>query len=178
MAELTTIARPYAKAAFEFADSANELSKWSEMLALASAVAQQDNMKLVLASPAITAEKKAKSFLDVCGDELNESAANLISNLAGNKRLQVLPEVQELFELLKAQREKSVDVEVTTAFELSGEIQDKLAKALSAKLDREVNVSTLVDKSLLGGALVRAGDTVIDGSVRGRLTKLAEAMNS
>ncbi len=178
MAELTTIARPYAKAAFEFADQASELSKWSEMLALASAVAQQDSMKLVLASPATTAEQKAKTFLDVCGDELNDSAANLISNLAGNQRLQVLPEVQELFELHKAQREKSVDVEVTTAFELSGEIQDKLAKALTAKLDREVSVSTLVDKSLLGGALVRAGDTVIDGSVRGRLTKLAEAMNS
>lgn len=178
MAELTTIARPYAKAAFEFADKANQLEQWSEMLALASAVAQQDNMKLVLASPAITAEQKAKTFLEVCGDQLNEAAANLISNLAGNQRLQVLPEVQELFELHKAQREKSVDVEVTTAFELSGEIQDKLAKALSAKLDREVNVSTLVDKSLLGGALIRAGDTVIDGSVRGRLTKLAEAMNS
>jgi len=83
-----------------------------------------------------------------------------------------------LFELHKAQREKSVDVVVTTAFELSGELQDKLAKSLSTKLDRDVNLSTEVDASLLGGALVRAGDTVIDGSVRGRLTKLAEAMNS
>ena len=159
MAELTTIARPYAKAAFEFADQAGELSKWSEMLALAAAVAQQDNMKLVLASPGLTAEQKAKTFVDTCGEELNKAAANLISNLAANQRLQVLPEVQELFELHKAQREKSVDVEVTTAFELSGEVQDKLAKALTAKLDREVSVSTLVDKSLLGGALVRAGDT-------------------
>ena len=83
-----------------------------------------------------------------------------------------------MFELHKAQREKSVDVDVTTAFELSGELQDKLAKALSAKLDREVSLTTTVDAAILGGALVRAGDTVIDGSVRGRLAKLAEAMNS
>lgn len=178
MAELTTIARPYAKAAFELADSAGELQKWSGMLALAAAVAQQDNMKQVLASPALTATQKAEAFSDVCGEELDAKANNLIASLATYQRLELLPEIQELFELHKAQREKSVDVEVATAFELSGEIQDKLAKALSAKLDREVKVSTSVDKSLLGGALVRAGDTVIDGSVRGRLAKLAEAMNS
>lgn len=178
MAELTTIARPYAKAAFESAEQAGELQQWSEMLALAAAVAQQDKMKLVLVSPGLTTEEKAKTFLDVCGDALNDAAANLVLTLAGNQRLLLLPEVKELFELHKAQREKSVDVEVATAFELSDEMQDKLAKALSVKLDREVSLSTLVDKSLLGGVLVRAGDTVIDGSVRGRLTKLAEAMNS
>ncbi|GAB3109856.1 F0F1 ATP synthase subunit delta [Aestuariicella hydrocarbonica] len=178
MAELTTLARPYAKAAFESADAAGQLQKWSDMLTLAAAVAQQDGMIKALVSPALTSEQKAKAFADVCGDELNEGAVNLISVLAENKRLTLLPEIQQLFEQHKAQREQSVDVEVSTAFELSGELQDKLAKALSAKLDREVNLSTVVDKSLLGGALVRAGDTVIDGSVRGRLAKLAEAMNS
>jgi len=178
MAELTTLARPYAKAAFETADAVSELQKWSEMLTLAAAVSQQDGMIKALASPALTAAQKAQAFIEVCGDELNDKMANLISSLAGYQRLSLLPEIQTLFELHKAQREKSVDVDVTTAFELSGELQDKLAKALSAKLDREVSLTTTVDAAILGGALVRAGDTVIDGSVRGRLAKLAEAMNS
>lgn len=178
MAELTTLARPYAKAAFASADAAGQLSQWSDMLALAAAVAQHDGMIEALVAPAYTAEQKAKVFADVCGDKLNESAINLISVLAENQRLTLLPQIQQLFELHKAQREQSVDVEVTTAYELSGELQDKLAKALSVKLDREVTLSASVDKALLGGALVRAGDTVIDGSVRGRLAKLAEAMNS
>ena len=157
---------------------AGALAPWSEMLKLVAAVSQQDVMTKVLASPSLTTEQKAKAFVEVCGDEIDAKAANLIGVLADNSRLQLLPEIQQLFELHKAQREKSVDVVVTTAFELSGELQDKLAKSLSTKLDRDVNLSTEVDASLLGGALVRAGDTVIDGSVRGRLTKLAEAMNS
>lgn len=178
MAELTTLARPYAKATFEAADAAGALAQWSEMLKLVAAVSQQEVMTKVLASPSLTTEQKAKAFVEVCGDEIDAKAANLIGALADNSRLQLLPEIQQLFELHKAQREKSVDVVVTTAFELSGELQDKLAKSLSTKLDRDVNLSTEVDASLLGGALVRAGDTVIDGSVCGRLTKLAEAMNS
>ncbi|MYM63792.1 F0F1 ATP synthase subunit delta [Pseudomaricurvus sp. HS19] len=178
MAELTTLARPYAKAAFEFARAADALQQWSEMLTLAAAVAQQDAIVKAMGSPALTAQQKSDAFVNVCGDQLNEQAANLVRILADNKRLNLLPEVQQLFEAFKAQLQKKVDVQVTTAFELSGELQDKLAKALSAKLDREVSLSAEVDQSLLGGALIKAGDLVIDGSVRGRLAKLAEAMNS
>lgn len=178
MAELTTLARPYAKAAFESADAAGQLQQWSDMLALAAAVAQQEGMIKVQLAPSLTSAQKAQAFIDVCGDALNEGAANLIKALADNKRLTLLPQIQQLFEQHKAQRELSIDVEVTTAFELSGELQDKLAKALSAKLDRVVTLTTAVDKAILGGALIRAGDTVIDGSVRGRLARLAEAMNS
>ena len=178
MAELTTLARPYAKAAFEYARAANALPQWSEMLTLAAAVAQQDAMVKAMGSPALTAQQKADAFVGVCGDQLNEQVANLVRTLADNKRLNLLPEVQQLFAALMAQLQKTVDVQVTTAFELSGELQDKLAKALSAKLDREVSLTAAVDQSLLGGALIKAGDLVIDGSVRGRLAKLAEAMNS
>ena len=178
MAELTTLARPYAKAAFEIADASGELQKWSDMLGIAAAVAQQEGVARLLSSPALTAEQKAKSFADVCGDVLNDKAVNLITTLGENQRLTLLPEIRQLFEAHKAQRERSVDVQVTTAYELSGELQEKLAKALSAKLNREVNLSASVDKKLIGGALVKAGDTVIDGSVRGRLAKLAEAINS
>lgn len=178
MAELTTLARPYAKAAFEYAHAANELQTWSDMLGLAAAVAQQDGMVKVLASPSYTSEQKGSTFVDVCGDQLNEKGQNFVRVLAENHRLELLPVIDQLFDVFKANQEKSIDVNVATAFELTGDVQDKLAKALSAKLDREVKVSTSVDKSLLGGAVVRAGDTIIDGSVRGRLAKLAEAMNS
>ncbi len=171
MAELTTLARPYAKAAFDHANAASALSKWSEMLALAAAVVQHDVMAKVLASPAFTSQQKAATFIDVCGDQLDAGAAHLVQAMADNRRLNLLPQVQQLFEVHRAHQEKTVDVQVVTAFELAGELQDKLAKALSARLDREVSLSASIDKTLLGGVLIKAGDLVIDGSVRGRLTK-------
>ena len=178
MAELTTLARPYAKAAFEHALAGGKLQAWSDMLGLAAAVAQQDGISLLLASPALTTQHKGDAFADVCGENLDESARNFVHVLADNQRLSLLPEIHQLFELMKANQEKSIDVEVATAFPLSGELENKLAEALSAKLDRSVKVQSSVDETLLGGALIRAGDTLIDGSVRGRLAKLAEAMNS
>ncbi len=178
MAELATLARPYAKAAFEAAAEANDLQTWSAALALAAAVAQQEKMQELISSPAYTTAQKGQAFIDVCGDQLGEKAQNLIRTLADAKRIPLLPFIQQQFEALKALKEKAIDVEVSTAFELSAEMQNKLAKALSAKLDREVTLQSSIDKSLLGGAIIRAGDTVIDGSVRGRLAKLAEAMNS
>jgi len=178
MAELSTLARPYARAAFEFAANANDLAAWSKQLATAGVVAQAENMVKVLTSPSLTSGQQAAQFLEVCGDELTANAQNFIKVLADNKRLPLLPTISALFEEFKSNREKSVEVEVATAFELDAAIQEKLATALSGKLERDVNVATVVDKNLLGGVVVRAADVVIDGSVRGRLNKLAEAMNS
>jgi len=178
MAELITLARPYAKAVFEFADAAGDLATWSNTLAVSAAVAQEGAMQKTLANPSLTAAQKAEAFVSVCGDAISDKAANLLRVLSENKRLELLPQIAVLFEQFKSQREKAVDVHVETAFELSGDLEAKLAKALSAKLDREVTVQSSVDQGLLGGVVVRAGDTVIDGSVRGRLAKLAEAMNS
>lgn len=178
MAELSTLARPYARAAFEYANSVNDLSTWSNQLALVAAVAQAENMVKVLTSPSLTSDQQATYFIDVCGEELGSNVQNFVKVLAENKRLALLPEISALYEEFKANREKSVEVELTTAFELDSSIQDKLATALSSKLDREVNMNSNVDKTLLGGVIVRAADVVIDGSIRGRLNKLAEAMNS
>jgi F-type H+-transporting ATPase subunit delta len=178
MAELTTLARPYAKAVFEYADAAGDLASWSKSLATAAAVVQQNAMVNILANPGLTYQQKAQAFIDVLGEELSSNAQNFVQVLAENKRLELLPFISTLYEQFKSQREKAIDVEVSTAFEISGDLEAKLAKALSAKLDREVTVQSSVDQSLLGGIVVRAGDTVIDGSVRGRLAKLAEAMNS
>ena len=177
MAELSTLARPYARAAFEYAVNA-DLDAWSSQLALVAAVAQAENMVKILSSPSLTSKQQAQHFVDVCGDELSSQAKNFISVLAENKRLALLPEISALYEQFKANREKSVDVEVATAFELDAAIQEKLATALSTTLEREVTVQTTIDKNLLGGVVIRAADVVIDGSIRGRLNKLAEAMNS
>jgi F-type H+-transporting ATPase subunit delta len=178
MAELSTLARPYAKAAFEYAREHNTLDQWLGQLATAAAVVQDERLESVLDNPSLTAERQAQTVADVCGDALGEEARNFISILAANKRLPLLPEIHQQFARFKAGLEKSVDVEVVSAFDLADAARDKLADALSHKLQREVKVSTTTDRDLLGGVLIRAGDMVIDGSVRGRLNKLAEAMNS
>jgi F-type H+-transporting ATPase subunit delta len=178
MAELTTLARPYAKAAFEFASTANNLQSWFEALEVSAAVAEQEQVQKSLSASGLSAAQKASIFIEVCGDNMDENQKNFIHTLASNKRLALLPFVKELFGRMKAQQEKTIDVEVTAAYELPVDLINKLAQALSAKLDRKVSVQGSVDKSLLGGVIIRTGDTVIDGSVRGRLAKLAEAMKS
>ena len=178
MAELSTLARPYARAAFEYARDNSALDAWQEQLGTAAAVTLDPAMEAVLNNPALTAEQQAKQLSDVCGDSLGAEARNYIAILASNKRLPLLPEIYEMFAQFKANQEKSVDVEVISAFDLEQSIQDKLAAVLGTKLEREVKVSSTTDADLLGGVLIRAGDLVIDGSVRGRLNKLAEAMNS
>jgi len=178
MAELSTLARPYAKAAFEFAREHEALAQWSEQLATAAAVSANEGMDTVLDNPSLTNEQQAQTLNEVCGEATGQEVKNFVSILASNKRLSLLPVISAQFELLKSNLEKSVDVEVVSAFDLNDETADKLADVLGKKLEREVKVSTSTDQDLLGGVLIRAGDLVIDGSVRGRLNKLAEAMNS
>ncbi len=178
MAELSTLARPYARAAFEYARDHKELSQWAEQLATAAAVAADKALKTALNDPSLTAEQQAKMLSDVCGDALSVEARNFISVLAANKRLALLPEIYALFAQYKADQEKTVDVEVISAFDLADATRDKLAEVLGKKLERQVEVRTSTDRNLLGGVLIRAGDLVIDGSIRGRLNKLSAAMNS
>ncbi len=178
MAELTTLARPYAKAAFEYAQAHQQLAAWSAELGLAAAVSNDDTFQRVLKAPRLTSDEKADAFVEVCGDKLSEHVRNFIRVIAENGRLALLPDIAAQFELYKAEQEKSVDVDVTSAFALSQEQQDKLAKVLSARLGREVRLHAAEDASLMGGVVIRAGDLVIDGSVRGKLAKLAEALKS
>lgn len=178
MAELSTLARPYAKAAFQAAVDAGALQAWSTMLSVASQVAQQAQVVELLSNPNLTGTQQAQTFIDVCGDTLNEAGQNLVNVLAENKRIPLLPQIFEQFEHLKAELEKAVDVEIISAFEVTDETKQKLTQALKAKLDKDVRVTTSVDSALLGGAIIRAGDLVIDGTLKGKLAKLAEAMNS
>ena len=178
MAELSTLARPYARAAFEVATDRGELGQWSEQLRTAAAVSCDVTVAAILASPSYTAQEMADTVSQVCGDTLNADGRNFLQVLATNKRLPLLPQIWELFEQYKANRERSVDVQVVSAFPLEQGSEESLSQVLSRKLEREVKVETSIDQSLLGGVLIRADDLVIDGSVRGRLNKLAEAMNT
>ncbi|MEY4585284.1 MAG: hypothetical protein RL497_451 [Pseudomonadota bacterium] len=178
MAELTTTARPYARAAFELARAEALLDAWAQALNVLSAVCGDHKIAGLIHSPTLTAAGKCELLKNLCGDALSTKQQNFVQTLADNKRLSLLPEINRLFLAFKAEHDKTLDVEVSTAFEMGAEWQAKLAAALSTKLECKVSLSTHLDKSLLGGAVIRAGDTVIDGSVRGRLAKLADAMHA
>jgi F-type H+-transporting ATPase subunit delta len=178
MAELITLARPYAKAAFEQALAANTLTAWAEALATAAVVASEPRVAQLIAAPGMTSARKAETLIGLCGEILPEAVRNFLRVLAENKRLALLPQVHELFLAFKSAQEQSVDLEVASAFEIAPEQASRLADAIGRKLQRTVRVSTTVDKTLIGGVVIRTADLVIDGSVRGRLAKLSEAMNS
>lgn len=181
MAEQTTIARPYARAAFQFAQSGDELARWESALKVAAAVVQDPAMRAALDDPARGAADCAGLVADTCADckiEVDEQLRNFMTQLASNKRLTLLPEIARQFHDLVAERERFRDVEVVAAYELEEAETGKLAEALRNRLALDVNVTGRVDESLIGGVVVRAGDTVIDGSVRGRLDRLAERLNS
>lgn len=178
MAELVTLARPYAKAAFEVASGEGRLGVWQGMLSAAGAVVANEKMQVALSSPALTGEQQAKLMLDVCGDALDAKMSNLVSALASNKRLTLLPEIAVQFAALKAQQEKTLAVEVVSAFPLDAAASDRLSQALAKKWQCNVQLETEVDSKLLGGVVIKAGDTVIDASIRGRMLKLADALSA
>ena len=178
MAEPITLARPYAKAVFQVAVESNDLAGWSQMLRQIALVCKDERVATLLSSPIITAEEQAEKLIGLFGDALTPAAQNVVKVLAYHGRLTLIAEIVELFEVLRAQQEKSVDAMVTTAFEVSDATVDALAAALTKSLNREVKLVANVDPSLIGGAIIRAGDTVIDSSVRGKLKKLAESINS
>lgn len=178
MAELATLARPYARAAFDQADQDGALREWLESLQLLGAVSQQDKIRQLYNSPTTTAAQQSQVMIEVCGDKLGAKAQNLVRLLAENGRLSLLPEVARQFEQLKSNRERTVEVEIASAFDIDAETEKKLAAALQKKLDREVTVNSSVDKELLGGVVIRAGDVVIDGSIRGKLGKLSEVIGA
>ena len=176
--ELTTIARPYARAAFsQGLDEASGLATWSRMLGLLSATIADDLVRSNLENPLLTRLQQSNLVIDIMGDELNEKGRNFITVLAENGRISLMATISEIFESLKANHEKTMDVEITSAFEMSDEDGNKLSDALKSRLQREVNLTASVDSTLIGGIVVRTEDTVIDNSVRGKLDRLAQALS-
>jgi F-type H+-transporting ATPase subunit delta len=178
MAERATIARPYAKAAFEYARDANVFDRWSHGLATAAAVVADPRVAALTKNPQMTVTDLVSLVTEIEGPKADSQLRNFVHVLAENHRLLLLPEIAAHFEQLRSAVENTVDVEVLSAVPLDAAQADKLKAALSKRLKRQVRMQTSVDSALLGGAVVRAGDLVIDGSLKGRLERLATELGS
>ena len=178
MAERATIARPYAKAAFEYARAAKDFAAWSQSLARLAEIVADPRVAALTKSPQWTAADVANLIFDVGGASLNPGMQNFVRVLAENHRLLLLPEIAAHYEEFRSAVENTVDVEVVSAVPLDAAQAEKLERALSTRLKRRVRMQNSVDSTLLGGAVVRAGDLVIDGSLKGRLQRLATELGS
>lgn len=177
MAEAITIARPYAQAVFDLAQESKSLKDWSDSLQFAAAVAGDSQMAALISNPKVAPEKIVELMLSVCQGKLTADATNLVKVLADNGRLAVLPQISEIFGELKAQAEQTVHAVLTSAVEVDKAQQEKFIAALKKRLGRDVSLECKVDASVVGGAIIRAGDMVIDGSVSGQLDRLASVMS-
>lgn len=177
MSELTTIARPYAKAAFDFAKEKGALDQWGQMLSFAAEVTKNEDISELL-SGSVSAEKLSEIFISVCGEQFDEFGQNLIKVMAENGRLRAFPDVCTEFLRLKQEHEKQMDVDVISATKLSKKQLSEISVKLEQRLERKVNLNCSVDETLLGGVVIRAGDLVIDNSTRGQLGRLSDALQS
>jgi F-type H+-transporting ATPase subunit delta len=178
VAERATIARPYAKAAFQYAQDAKAFADWSQGLKAAADIVADPRVAALTKSPQTSQDDLVSIILDVAGDKLKPGMQNFVRVLAENHRLLLLPEIASHYEALRSDVENTIDVEVVSAVALNDAQADKLSQALSTRLKRKVRMRNSVDASLLGGAVVRAGDLVIDGSLKGRLQRLATELGS
>ena len=176
MAEKSTIARPYAQAAFDIAKDKGDLKGWSEMLQLLAVVASDALMQDMISNPSIESSKVVDVITGVAGDNIDATGKNFINVLAENGRLNVLPEIAALYEHHRAEAEKTVEAEITSAFPLSDAQKKQLIEALKNRLGRDVSLVAKTDENIIGGAIVRAGDLVIDGSVSSQLNKLSNSL--
>jgi F-type H+-transporting ATPase subunit delta len=176
MSELATLARPYAAAVFKAAKDTESTVKWSESLAFMTAVLGDKNISVIIDNPKISNDRLLSLMLDICQGQLDPEGENFLRLLVQNNRLSLIPYIQKIFEEYKAADEGYVEVDVFTAFAFSEEENLKFASALEKKLGKKIHMNVTVDKSLIGGVLARAGDRVIDGSIRGRLQHMQKAL--
>jgi F-type H+-transporting ATPase subunit delta len=176
MSEAITTARPYAQAAFEEAQKLADLKGWSEVLISLAETICHPEVRAVITSPRV-AKSKVESLMDgLLGGQAKIQQRNFVRVLVDNQRLLLLPEIVAIFEALRAEAEKTVNVVVDSAFELSAAQQEKIISSLKARMGREIKLVCKVNKELLGGVVIRAGDKVIDGSARTRLGEMANAL--
>ncbi len=178
MAEISTLARPYAQAIFNLANASNTLKAWSDTLALLSEVAADKSMVEIINNPDVTNEQIVSLFIGISKDNLDEQGINFIKLAAENNRLEVIPYIAQSFEVMRAEAEGSIEAQVISAYAVNATQKKSIAAALKKKLGREVIIKTTTDKSLLGGVIIRAGDMVIDGSVKTQLEKITHSLLS
>jgi F-type H+-transporting ATPase subunit delta len=177
MSELTTVARPYARATFELAVDNNNIEAWSEMLFFAAEVVANPTIAAML-SGTKTTQELADVLINICDDRLDKSGQNLINIMAENGRLSILPHVAKLYAELVTAHNKEIDVIVVSAYALSKKQKDELSKSLEKRLARKVNLNCSIDKSLIAGMVITAGDLVIDSTAIGQLNRLSDTLQS
>lgn len=178
MAEARTIARPYAEAVFRLARSNGKLQAWSAMLQLATAMAVDESMRAIIGNPKVPAKRLGELLLEVGSDKFDEEGRNFILLLAENGRIEILPEVSELFDQLKTQYEGVLEAKIISAFPVSDEQLKKLVADLESRFKRKIEATVSIDPELIGGVKVEIGDEVLDASVRGKLEAMAIALKS
>ena len=178
MAEPSTVARPYAEAAFRLADEEKALGKWSEMLGALSQVAADERVRQAVSDPNLSSAQVAGIFIAILSGKLNGEAENFVRVLADNGRLELLSQIQVQFEALKNEREGVVEAQVHSAFELTAAQLADLQQRLEKRTGRKVRTEVHIDKELIGGVKLVLGDKVIDGSARAQLGALETALKA
>lgn len=178
MAELTTLARPYAEAVARLAKAGNAWTAWSDMLALLGRVAQDENIIALAAHPDVTQAQLLEVLLAVCGKQLTAEGVNFLRLVVENKRLAALPEIARLFEEMKAAEEGVLEARITTAYPLSDAQLAALVARLEGRFGHKVTATQEVDPELIGGVVIHVGDEVLDASVRGKLAELAATLTA
>jgi len=176
MLEKTTIARPYAQAVFELAQESAGSADWSAALNLLKRIVADEQMHLLLNNPGVSHTQLQELVIEVGGDGFTQQAKNFIKVLVSAGRLQYAPQISQLFEAMRAEAEGTIEVQVSAAYELDAAQQDTIAKQISLRLGKQVKISATVDNTLIGGAVIRAGDSVIDASLSGRLAELSNQL--
>lgn len=178
MAEAITVARPYAEAVYKLAVADKSLSEWSKMLQLAAEIAENERVRMLIGSPLVSIKQLGDLILEIGGKKFSNEARNLVTLMIENKRVQVLPQVSQLFEQLKAQHEGVLEARIISAFKLESNQLEKLVRELEQKFKRKVDAQVIVDSELIGGIKVEIGDEILDASVRGKLEAMAIALKS
>ncbi len=178
MAEAITVARPYAEAIFKLGVSADSLAQWSKILHLCASIAENDQIKLLIGNPTVSADKLGTIFLEIGRGKFSEEAKNLIKILTENKRILILPQISQLYEQLKAQHEGILEAKIISAFALEGKQLKKLVENLEQKFKHKIEPQVSIDPELIGGIKVEVGDEIFDASVRGKLEAMAIALKS
>lgn len=178
MAELITVARPYAEAVFQLAKEEGRLSQWDEVLVFLSTAVAEEQVCLIINNPDRSSCEKQELLVSVIGDRADAEVRNFLAALAENHRLALLPEISSQFRSLRKQEEGVLDVFVTSAYPLTDDQEKDLAETLKRKYGKNVNLSSRVDQDLIGGVCLRVGDDVIDASVRGKLNAMAVSLKS
>lgn len=178
MAEVMTVARPYAEAVFRTAVANNTLSAWSEMLKVAAKVSENERVKLLVNDPVIATKKLEEMLLSVLDNTINDEGRNLILLLVENNRIGILPQISALFEQLKASHDGVLEARITSAFSMDDLQKNSLVANLEQKFKRKIEAKVSVDPELIGGVKVEIGDEILDTSVRGKLELMAVALKS